>query len=277
MVRKQLESSGHPPDRRVGRRSTLKGLAGAGMASLAAFELSRRAEHLAAQDATPEAASDADEHSPAFLFVQLAEGGTWTPKPGEGGVFLLTLAGTSSQTLYFSDRPDRIVGAVSTGQFLGQLGFTPFNPPNAAAVVQTPDGTQDVLVIELFNPVYTQTFGADGGDVLTYEARVLEAYEGDGLAPWAGEADDDELPWEFSQVSLFIDDCPNIEWCYNPIGGTAHERIGPVPFGPYARCYNTFKGCIPCGDSTFNDYNARRYDQLCNAYSTCTSRQCIAL
>ncbi|MEZ4507826.1 MAG: hypothetical protein R2848_18695 [Thermomicrobiales bacterium] len=50
-----------------------------------------------------------------------------------------------------------------TDRFLEGLGFTPVNPPNAAAVVRTPEGERDVLVVELFNPVYTREYDADGG------------------------------------------------------------------------------------------------------------------
>ena len=175
---------------RRSRRTALKG-GFAGASALAIRGLTELAPPAGAQDATPEASPETDAPHPSFLFVQLAEGGTWMPKPGEDGVFLLTLAGVSSQSIYFSDRPERIVGTVPTEKFLDQLGFTPLNPPNAAVVVQTPEGTRDVLVIELFDPVYTQDFADGAGDVLTYEARLLEAYEGDGLTPWVGEMDDD--------------------------------------------------------------------------------------
>src|SRR5262245_1489539 len=86
-----------------------------------------------------------------------------------------------------SDRPDRIVGTVETARFLEALGFTPANPPNAALVVRTPAGERDVLVVELFNPVYTEDFSADGGVSVMYEARVLDAYQGEELDQWAAE------------------------------------------------------------------------------------------
>lgn len=239
-------------ERRANRRSTLKGLAGAGVATLA---LSGEAKQLAAQDASPVPQTA----EPAFLFVQLADGGIWAPKPGEDGVYLLTLSAPSSQTLYFSDRPDRIVGTVPTDQFLAGLGFTPFEPPNAAVVVQTPEGGRDVLVVELFDPVYTRVFGEDGEDSLTYEARVLDAYRGEGLATWVPQADDDQLPQEFSNISLFIDDCPDITSCYiGGIGGPG-SYVGPIPGGPYGRCYR-FPVCRPCGD-----YTPCRYNALCNS------------
>ena len=254
--------------RRIGRRSTLKGVAGAGLAGLAALGFTRHSDQLAAQDATPAASPEAGtaDKQPAFLFVQLADHGSWTPKPGEDGVYLLTLDGPGNQTLFFSDRPDRIVGTVPTETFLGALGFTPFESPNAAVVVQTPDGTRDVLVIELMNPVYSQAFGADASDTLTYEARVLAAYQGDGLAEWAGQPDDDQLPQDFSQVSLFIDDCADLTGCYwtTPYNQLVYE--GEIPYGPWGRCWDwsAFK-CRPCKGGTNEEYDA-----LCNAaYPRC--------
>jgi hypothetical protein len=235
------------------RRSRRQALA-AGAAGVAAIPLAHAS--LAAQDATPEASAVADQTNPAFLFVQLAEAGSWSPNPEEEGSYLLTLTGLGSQTLYFSDRPDRIVGTVSTSQFLEGLGFSPYQPPNAAVVVQTPEGERDVLVVELYNPVYTQHFGEDGMDVLTYQARVLDAYQGQGLEVWVLEADDDQLPQEFSNVSIFIDDCADAVDCYLVRwGGTTY--VGPIPGGPYGRCYNWGipSRCQPC--TTTNEKLAR--------------------
>lgn len=233
-----------------------------GAASIAAAGWARTAPALA-QDATPEA--QVTEH-PAFLFVQLADSGTWAPKADEDGVYLLTLSGTGEQTLYFSDRPDRIVGTLPTDEFLNALGFTPVEPPNAAVVVTTPDGTRDVLVVELFNPVYTRTFGEDGEEFLTYEAIVLNSYIGEGLEEWVPQADDDQLPSEFTNVSLFIDDCADLAGCYT-MGFWGLNYVAEVPGGPYGRCWDwsVFK-CTPCDNSI-------DYDALCNAtYPECEGR-----
>jgi hypothetical protein len=160
---------------------------------------------VAAQDATP----GADEGGPAFLFVQLAEAGAWTPNPDVAGGYVLTLFGASGQSLIFSDRPERIVGTVATDQFLDALGFTPANPPNAALVVKTPDEERDVLVIELFDPAYTEAVGEYPDIVLTYQAQVLATYSGAVLATWSAEQEGELLPMEFTDASLLIDDCPD--------------------------------------------------------------------
>jgi len=229
------------------RASTLAALGGITLASAAA------------QDATP--AAPEEPYRPTFLFVQLAEAGSWAPKPDAPGMYTLRLTGVSSQTLYFSDRPDRIVGAVPNAAFLEGLGFTPETPPNAAAVVRTPEGTRDVLVIELSNPVLNQTFGDDETISLQYDARVLEVYVGDNLAVWDAEQQDEELPSEFSDVSLFIDDCEDLIHCWH-VGEISAFRVGPLPGDPVAMCWipNDI-GCRVCGSE---EYYAQRVAE-CNA------------
>ena len=231
--------------RALSRRAVM--IAGAGMAALG------MTRSIAAQDATPE-----PEDGPAFLFVQLADSGSWRPKPDVEDIYELTLHGVGSQSLYFSDRPDRIVGTVPTDRFLESLGFTPVNPPNAAAVVRTPEGERDVLVIELFNPVYTREFDADGGASLRYDARVLDAYNEDGLTSWYEEQDDAELPGEFSDISLFIDDCPDLTTCFalDPAKhGSGQYAIGPLPVGPLGQCWSIEAfACLPCTGATIDFY-----------------------
>ena len=247
---------------RLTRRTAL--VAGAG---LAAAGFARAVPTTLAQDATPEA--QVTEH-PAFLFVQLADSGTWTPKPGVDGVYQLTLANTGEQTLYFSDRPDRIVGTMPTDRFLDSLGFTPVEPPNAAIVVTTPEGERDVLVVELFNPVYTRTFGDDGEEFLTYDALVLNAYQGEALDEWVPQADDDQLPSEFTNVSLFIDDCADITSCFKRIGSEL-QYVGEIPGGPFPRCFDpgtlTCQSCI--GTDAHHSNLCYEFYEECD-WGTCT-------
>lgn len=190
--------------RRLSRRSALwRGGTAVVATTLSAAGLTRAT---AAQNATPSARpampADIGENG-AFLFVQTAQSGTWTPKSGEAGVYILTLHESTDQTVYFSDRPQRIVGVTPMQQFLDGLGFAPTNPPNAALVAQTASG-EDVLVIELLKPVYDAAAGT-----LTYDARVLENYADEGLAFLAQQQHDDTMEATFKDASLFIDDCPN--------------------------------------------------------------------
>jgi hypothetical protein len=178
--------------------------------AVASGEVSVSARSGIAQDATPVIQS---EHLGLpvgeridTMFIQTARAGTWEPKDGEEGVYILTLTGLPAQTVSFSDRPERVVGTVTTSHFLRALGFAAENPPNAALVTKAEDGGDDILVIELFNPVYTEGEGVEGG-TLVYEARVLNNYTDTGLGRVALEQDDTTIPASFNGASLFIDDC----------------------------------------------------------------------
>jgi hypothetical protein len=83
---------------------------------------------------------------------------------------VLTLKGVASDTLYFSDRPDRIVGRVTTKEFVDSWtkGHDSFkkDPPNAVLSVLHGSELQDIVVV-LKTPRLT---GAD----LVYDVEVLD-------------------------------------------------------------------------------------------------------
>ncbi len=81
------------------RRTLLKGIAAA---SVGAGALSRRA----AAESHEKAEEKDDEKIVDFLFVQNAQGVSL-----DGGK--LRLKGVAPETIYFSDRPDRIVGRIT--------------------------------------------------------------------------------------------------------------------------------------------------------------------
>jgi hypothetical protein len=247
--------------RLLGQRATRRAAIGAALVGLG-LDLTSRA---AAQDATPPpgATPAATGEKPVFMFVQtfgsghgevnpgsgtpIADG---TPTPGGGAPFLLTLEGHSGQTIYFSDRPDRIVGAAPTQDFLDGLSFTPENPPNAALVAEFASG-QGVIVLELIEPVYDET-----ADTLTYGAEGLQTFAGERLEPVARDQVVERLPAEFGPAALFIDDCPMYTNCYRRIyigdGVWGRELCGPIPGGPYKECWNLFAwGCVPCRDAWY--------------------------
>lgn len=212
-----------------------------------------------AQDGTPFAAPTPDPNAdgpedPAFLFVQPFDSGTWMPNPDQPDTYILTLTGAAAQTIYFSDRPERIVGLSPTDEFLESLGFTPANPPNAALVSHSDTGEQDVLVIELFDPEYDA-----GTGVLTYQARILADYEGAGLASLARTQQDDEHPERFGAGNLFIDDCPvGTAACYKEIDD---KRQGVGEF-TWKCCYDSdSKTCTPCSHGSGTSAS---FGQLCN-------------
>ena len=241
---------------RASRRSAItKGAAG--LAAVAGLRAIRPAT---AQEATPAPFPDdphpsagTDPTSTEFLFTQSFQSGTWAPKAGEEDVYTLTLSDVPSQIVYFSDRPQRIFGTVATQPFLDGLGFTPANPPNAALIAQLEPGSADeeVLVIELLNPVYDPDTAT-----MTYDAKILADYSGHGLAHAAHKQSDYSLPAEFAHGSLFIDDCPanqvvcNLdanttcgsvwaEMCWNPSFGICALCDDPVVI-----CKEAFPECL---------------------------------
>jgi hypothetical protein len=208
---------------------------------------------------------EASAEDNATLFVQTAAGGTFlpntqaSPESGEHGTHLLTLSGHAGQTIHFSDRPQRNFGQVETGIFLDALGFTPDNPPNAALVVSTPDGADDILVLTLFHPIYD-----NDADLLIYEANILGEYAGEVLAPVADRQQDDELATEFDHASLFIDDCMDATIACRD----AHcNSVGDL--GRRGMCWNggAFQ-CLPCGGGW------AAMAQLCNATFSACQGQC---
>jgi hypothetical protein len=114
-----------------------------------------------------------------YLFVQNAEAVTLA-----AGV--LTLKDVNAATIFFSDRPERIVGHTPTGEFVAEWGHGgddsfAADPPNAALSILNGPEPQDI-VVTISNP------RLQNGDLL-YDVVVLE-----GNASATGEAS-----------SLFID------------------------------------------------------------------------
>jgi len=114
------------------------------------------------------------------MFVQTAQG-----VDSEGGT--LTLRGITLSTLFFSDRPQRVTGHMTTAQFveLWAAGDNSFDtdPPNAVLAFLEPGGDvpEDVVVV-LKKPIL-------GGADLSYSIEVL----------------DGTVPAHAGPVTLFID------------------------------------------------------------------------
>jgi hypothetical protein len=97
----------------------------------------------------------------------------------------LTLHSLAPTTLFFSDRPNRVTGHVTSQDFVDSWGkgkdSFASDPPNASLSIFHPDGVSDV-VVELKDPKL------DGVD-LTYTVEIL----------------DGEMPASGGPNSLFID------------------------------------------------------------------------
>ena len=94
------------------------------------------------------------EHIPKFFAIQHAQSGLISEI--NETTYSLELNDVSDKTILFSDRPDRIVTSVSTADFVGNWSIGQNNyaidAPNTVVVVDEIE--QDVVIIELFNPVY---------------------------------------------------------------------------------------------------------------------------
>jgi hypothetical protein len=112
------------------------------------------------------------------LFVQTAMGMSY--QAGK-----LSLHGVAPTTLFFSDRPDRVTGHITSEDFVdswdkGKDCFAD-DPPNAVLSIFHTDGVSDV-VVELMKPELAS-------DQLSYVVEIL----------------DGEMPAKGGHVSLFID------------------------------------------------------------------------
>ena len=122
--------------------------------------------------------------APSFMFVQVAEDVT-----ADTTAMTLRLRHVTGQTLFFSDRPNRIAGHITMAQYLRE--WTPAagednlgaDPPNATLSVYEPGQPDNsVAIVEISNP---QLDGAD----LVYTYKLVE-----GSVPLGGGA-----------TALFID------------------------------------------------------------------------
>lgn len=161
----------------------------------------------ARQSPSPVASPAAVENPREFLFVQSFESGELSlTQSTDGGKYTLTLNAGLEATLFFSDRPERIVGTVPTPRFLDTLGFQADNPPNAALVADKGNGDQDVFV-ELLDPSYDKE-----GRTTTYEVNILQEDERVDLH-FQGEVEAAPAAATYGSSHLFIDDCPDDAFC----------------------------------------------------------------
>ncbi len=115
-----------------------------------------------------------------YLFVQTADAMVFDKASNK-----LTLAGVSGQTLFFSDRPDRIAGNMTTAAFIpfwstGKNSFLS-DPPNADLSIMEGKELKQVVVV-LKEPELD-------GDKLSYTVDIVEG----------------EMPESGADISVFID------------------------------------------------------------------------
>ena len=180
-------------------RRTALGSAAAGLAALAVGRVT-------AQEASP-VASPVAAAEVALLFVQT--GGATTLTPGTDDIHTLTITGVTAQTLYFSDRPNRIAGAIPMAALIERWADAfAGDPPNATLIGHPEAGgeTEEAVVVELLTPTYDAASAT-----LTYQVRILDV---DEIADRTFEQQPLtvlDAPREYAEAHLFIDD--DFDYC----------------------------------------------------------------
>ncbi|MDX1373830.1 MAG: hypothetical protein R3321_15250 [Nitrososphaeraceae archaeon] len=130
------------------------------------------------------------DNVPEFFAIQHAQSGSISEI--NETAYSLELNDISDKIILFSDRPDRIVKSISTSDFIGNwsTGEDSFalDAPNAVLVVDEKD-KQDIVVVELFSPIYDSDKKA-----LKYDATP-------------DNATSIYLEGEFGQTTIIIDTC----------------------------------------------------------------------
>jgi hypothetical protein len=286
-------------NRRLSRRQAVQ-MSGAGLAAAGLATVGLAAVH--AQDATPTAtdatpaATDASGYSPydangkkiQYLFVQSFQKGNIEPKFGIDGTWTLTLEQGLGQTIYFSNRPARVVGASPTPDFLNGLGFPDDNPPNAVLVFQNEAGNEDITALELFNPRYEMET-----NTATYDVQWLKEYEQMDLTLQETPQPPSEASAEFGAAHLFIDDCADGTmrcYRYDQLVGGDNPTVGTIDNSEHdGYCYSwAGMGCLPCKpwinrlfpardhwNAVCNERFAPACEGKCAAGRVCNSQLCI--
>jgi hypothetical protein len=122
--------------------------------------------------------------------------------------------GHAGNTVYFSDRPQRLTGDAPTAHVFDLVFGGKTAAPNAALVADLPWQHDAVFILELTHPQTDATT-----QTLTYDASLLPTYQGEHLQPPAAkQAARPVAPRTgvtFGTASLFIDaavvgDCPDM-------------------------------------------------------------------
>jgi hypothetical protein len=204
----------------------------------------------------------AEEKPVSFMFVQTAQSGTLVPVAGADNLYTLTLRGTSPQTVAFSGTPERVVVQAPMQEFLDGMCFRPKNGPNAALEILDADESEDLAVVELFDPVYDAS-----SQTLRYNVSIIEQPDL-SYAAFNNRADK-ALPTRFGPTALFVDDCPDGLVCcakaWNEDVADCDDICGTIPIGCCWR-WNSLhcEGCHSVG--YYKDKCLKRYGKGCDNF-----------
>lgn len=161
---------------------------------------------LAACSSAPEATPPAEE--PSLLFSVSADSMRF--ENPSGSEVTMVMEGVDPHTIWFTDRPDRESGAITTGLLSAEWDDNEtfdVDPPNAALVLHQPvavgSEVAETLVVEMLDATYDPANATLRADV-----RVLSDAESaslGGIMGQHGQRHDSQWPAQAREVSLFID------------------------------------------------------------------------
>ena len=128
---------------------------------------------------------DSIDNVPKFFTIQHAQSGSISEI--NETIYSLELNDVSDKTILFTDRPDRIVKSISTSNFIanwstGEDSFA-VDTPNAVLVVDKQEGkNQEIVMVELFNPIYDQDKKTIKYDITQYNATIIKLSNEFGLS-----------------------------------------------------------------------------------------------
>lgn len=139
--------------------------------------------------------------SSSLLFSTHSSGGQFQ-KNLKKGTYTIKLEGLSDRITWFTDFPDRQAGNEYIEDFIGgwSSGFPDGVNPNAALEFTDKNGESDVVVFEMFRPVYNSK-----RDTLKFRAKINDSQVLDGALESHSVRADEKFTKEFSNSSLFID------------------------------------------------------------------------
>jgi len=147
-----------------------------------------------AQQATPPADASLD-----LLVVQSFDSGRLAPVAGGAGLATLTFEPPMRDALYFTERPNRLVGSYATNELLALVRQAETDPVNGVAEGPVPGGGEVQLVVEVLQGEL------DPAGTVRYEVRLLGEADQTNLTLEAAARPALVAPIDLGHGHLFID------------------------------------------------------------------------
>lgn len=139
------------------------------------------------------------------MLVHTADSGTFVPKEGEVGIFILTLNGVANDVVSFRDSPDRISKTIPTNAFITAFPlFAEGDEVHAALDISGARDDSFVLIVELLNAEFDEE-----NSTLIYEVKKVQPENATaGLQYWSGRVSNPPVE-DFGTAGLYLDssDC----------------------------------------------------------------------